>query len=187
MSFIIKGIVSQLPGLIEGSLSTIESLIGPQLTQLKQQHADHAAKFLENWRALNAFVEEKLQGISTAVNNTYANYRPQYLHSPTAAAPGDFNASIGSVSNLDALQQHPASSTPSIPASLTSASVAALPSNLLPTAPEPAPEPAPGFFSALGSLANQGIKTARQQLAKKGGKKRKGANKKRTRRIRNRK
>ena len=54
-------------------------------------------------------------------------------------------------------------------------------------APAPAPAPAPGFFSALGSLAKQGITTARQQLAKKGGKKRKGSNKKRTRRAQNRK
>ena len=203
MSFIIKSIVSQLPGLIEGSLQTIESIIGPQLTALKVQHADHAARFLENWRALNAFVEDKLQGISTSVKATTANYVPKFLHSdetPLMAAPADFSASIGSVANLDALQQRPASSRGSVPASLTSASVAALPDNLLPTASAPAP--ASSFFSSLGSLAKQGIAaatplvkqgvaSARQKLATArkptGGKKRKGANKKRTRRLKTRK
>jgi hypothetical protein len=183
MSFIIKSLVSQLPGLIEGSLQTIEDLIGPQLTVLKQQHADHAAKFLENWRALNTFIEEKLQGISTAVKATYATYKPQFLHAP-APAPAQSSqlVPIGEEHNpfgsTDPLGNFVAKPLPPAPPAL-------------PTA-QPAPPANSSFSSLLSSLtgtasnlansAKQKINTARQQLAKKGGKKRKGSNKKRTRR-----
>jgi hypothetical protein len=186
MSFIIKSLVSQLPGLIEGSLQTIEDLIGPQLTALKQQHADHAAKFLENWRALNTFIEEKLQGISTAVKATYANYKPQFLHAPApASAPaqssqlvpiGEEHNPFGSTDPLGNFVAKPLPPAPTAqPAPPANSSFSSLLSSLTGTA------------SNLANSAKQKINTARQQLAKKGGKKRKGSNKKRTRRAENRK
>jgi len=184
MSFIIKSLVSQLPGLIEGSLQTIEDLIGPQLTALKQQHADHAAKFLENWRALNTFIEEKLQGISTAVKATYANYKPQFLHAP--ASPPAQSSQLVPIGE----EHNPFGSTDPL------GNFVAKPLPPAPTA-QPAPAANSSFSSLLSSLtgtasnltnsAKQKINTARQQLAKKGGKKRKGSNKKRTRRAQNRK